>query len=162
MSETKKSDFPSDLGAWYMKAWKDAVNKEHCDNCAKKSDKKTLVQIRDELASSYGYGPMSQNDFEKLKYFKPDNSKVAQEMSKMSFQAGFDAATVIHQERTKKLVEALEWYANRENWIRSYIFPHGEPAISPWADKLKHQDCAMINCGGGRARLALMEYKDIK
>lgn len=30
MSETKKSDFPSDLGAWYMKAWKDAVNNEHC------------------------------------------------------------------------------------------------------------------------------------
>lgn len=107
MSETKKSDFPSDLGAWYMKAWKDAVNKEHCDNCAKKSDKKTLVQIRDELASSYGYGPMSQNDFEKLKYFKPDNSKVAQEMSKMSFQAGFDAALALSEKRAAGLVEVL-------------------------------------------------------
>lgn len=59
--------------------------------------------------------------------------------------------------------EALEWYADRKNWMRSWIGAHnGEVIPAPWADKLKEQDCAMLNCGGGRARLALSEAKGMR
>ena len=64
--------------------------------------------------------------------------------------------------KSEKLIEALKWYADRNNWMRSYIFDTERLVPNSWADKLKSQDCAMLNCGGGRARLALAEYKGEK
>lgn len=61
----------------------------------------------------------------------------------------------------KELVEALAWYSDRNNWMRSYVFDTERLVPSAWADKLKSQDCAMLNCGGGRARLALQKYKQM-
>ena len=60
--------------------------------------------------------------------------------------------------RSARLLEALKFYADRNNWMRSYIFDTENLVPSPWADKLKVQDCAMLNCGGGRARLAIRDY----
>ena len=55
----------------------------------------------------------------------------------------------ISREENAKLKDALKWYADRNNWKRSLE--------SKWADTLVNQDCALLNCGGGRARIALKE-----
>jgi len=49
---------------------------------------------------------------------------------------------------------ALEFYAARENW--EVIVGH-----TKWASNLNKQDCALLNCGGGRARLARTEAAKI-
>lgn len=63
------------------------------------------------------------------------------------------------QKEIDELKEALSFYANKSNWMRSWITNGEEIAASQWADKLKIQDCALLNCGGGRARLALSKHK---
>jgi hypothetical protein len=55
----------------------------------------------------------------------------------------------------REALEGLEFYADRNNWMRSWITYGENISPSQWADKLKVQDCAMLNCGGGRARLTL-------
>lgn len=68
------------------------------------------------------------------------------------FNAGFDAGVTYEREQSKVLIEALKYYADRHNWER--IEGH-----TAWASNLNNQDCAMLNCGGGRARLALAKYR---
>ena len=78
-----------------------------------------------------------------------------------SFKLGAKAAVKELEPVLKELVEALAWYSDRNNWMRSYVFDTESLVPSAWADKLKSQDCAMLNCGGGRARLALQKYKQL-
>lgn len=54
-----------------------------------------------------------------------------------------------------RLREALEFYADSKNWMRSWITNGEDIKPAAWADKLKVEDCALLNCGGGRARKAL-------
>ena len=56
------------------------------------------------------------------------------------------------QAENKKLREALEFYADYRNWKVCY----GES----WRSTLNKEDCSLLNCGGGRARVALKEIKE--
>ncbi len=44
--------------------------------------------------------------------------------------------------------DALKFYGDKHNW-------EGIPGHTKWASNLKAQDCALLNCGGGRARLVI-------
>lgn len=68
-----------------------------------------------------------------------------------------DRSAELYKKRINRLTEELRWcrdalafYADRNNWER--IEGH-----TKWASNLNKPDCAMLNCGGGRARLALAE-----
>ena len=50
-----------------------------------------------------------------------------------------------------KLVEALKFYADKENWSRA--------TGNKVANILNKDDFAMLNCGGGRARIVLKELE---
>jgi hypothetical protein len=64
-------------------------------------------------------------------------------------QSECDAALKDHwKEAFDCAAKALAFYADHTNWER--IEGHTQ-----WASNLKVQDCALLNCGGGRARLAL-------
>ena len=70
----------------------------------------------------------------------------------------------IFTEREKVLMSVIEkqnntlkFYSDKNNWMRSWITNGENIKCAEWADKLKIQDCAMLNCGGGRARLTLAE-----
>lgn len=63
------------------------------------------------------------------------------------------------KKQISELVEALGFYADKNNWMRSWITNGEDIKAAAWADKLKVEDCAMLNCGGGRARLALSKHK---
>lgn len=51
----------------------------------------------------------------------------------------------------KEAREALEFYADKNNWEN--VLGH-----TTWNSNLKEQDCAFLNCGGGRARKVLFKY----
>lgn len=78
--------------------------------------------------------------------------------------AGFDSSTAEHEKIIAELEDALSFYSSRENWIRSYVVNVDAEALQPssWADKLKQQDCALLNFGGGRARLAIQKLKEFR
>ena len=69
-----------------------------------------------------------------------------------SFLAGIAHDRANPSDEVRELVEALKFYADRDNWEN--IAGH-----TKWASNLKVQDCAMLNCGGGRARLALQKFE---
>lgn len=56
------------------------------------------------------------------------------------------------ESQNKKLIEALEFYANKNNW-------EAIPGHTRFMSSLKIEDCAFYNCGGGRARLVLEDIK---
>lgn len=86
------------------------------------SDKKTLELLKDEATINYfkttGYAPT--------------------EWAVMNFQAGFQSSTAIHQERIKKLVEALI-LAHREMkmtvWREEEVFEKMTEALQEWRDE---------------------------
>jgi hypothetical protein len=51
------------------------------------------------------------------------------------------------QAKNKIMTEALEFYADNRNWKVC----SGES----WSSTLNKEDCSLLNCGGGRARVAL-------
>lgn len=57
-------------------------------------------------------------------------------------------------------IEALKFYGDRKNWDRTVIAKGSEITTSNWADKLIVMDCALLNCGGGRARIAYNYLKE--
>lgn len=69
-----------------------------------------------------------------------------------SFKEGFDACYAHMMPLLEEAMGALGFYADRKNWER--IAGH-----TKWASNLNTQDCAMLNCGGGRARLTLTSLK---
>lgn len=71
-----------------------------------KPENKTIEQIRDELAESVAILPSYAN---KSSYSIEWNTQV-----KNNFKAGFDARGKIEEERTDKLVKALEVYAQNQ------------------------------------------------
>lgn len=68
------------------------------------------------------------------------------------FYAGFQSACDILLPLIEEMKETLQVYGKKGNW--EYIEGH-----TTWASNLTIQDCAMYNCGGGRARIALSKIK---
>ena len=56
------------------------------------------------------------------------------------------------KQQNKKMRECLEFYASSKNW--EAIIGH-----TKWMSNLKIEDCAFLNCGGGRARALLKELE---
>lgn len=82
-----------------------------------------------------------------------ENFKLRQEIeriTKLLYETEESSAN--QYERAERYEKALQFYANKDIWER--IEGH-----TRWASNLKVDDCALLNCGGGRARLALKEAK---
>jgi hypothetical protein len=71
-----------------------------------------------------------------------------------AFESGAEAMYRKLMEDFAPAIEALKFYADRRNWDKTIIAKGSTITTSEWADKLIVTDCALLNCGGGRARLA--------
>jgi len=117
------------------------------------SDKKTLEQLKTKLIDEV---------YEVSK--KTGVGWGSDEALALIIDGAVEASTAIHQERIKKLVEALEFYADRENWRNpnSIIFQdrrsmgHDIDYDSPNGELCNKQS------GGKRARQALQECEGIE
>jgi hypothetical protein len=65
-------------------------------------------------------------------------------------------AKIKKQEKIIELLkESNEFYANSKNW--ESIVGH-----TRWMSNLSIEDCALLNCGGGRARVAIKKVEEIE
>lgn len=101
-----------------------------------KIDPKLVKQKNEEMAQCVENSHRYREQLN-LKIAKVGASKVSNEQALVLVIADND-----------RMRAALEFYADSKNWER--IEGH-----TKWASNLKVQDCALLNCGGGRARLAL-------